>query len=118
MEFLLYSVSHSLSANTRQFPAFPTGNGESVRHGLQQEEVGMTRPALLRQADLKRMAAVAIEHDVCVEVEIDGTIVRVMPTGKHRVIRRVLTREEEAEQALSSWKANRRDKPLPDDFAL
>lgn len=39
----------------------------------------MTRPALLRQADLKRMAAVAKSENVTVEYEIDGVIVRVKP---------------------------------------
>ncbi|WP_414899341.1 hypothetical protein [Rhizobium cremeum] len=78
----------------------------------------MTKPSLVRQADLKRMATIAIEHDVCVEMEVDGTIVRVMPSGKHRIIKRELTREEKADQAWAEWDAQRKSKPLPDDFAL
>lgn len=82
----------------------------------------MTRKSMVTHADLKRMATIANEHDVCVEVEVGETIVRVMPSGKHRVMRRELTREEKAEQALREWdlerSAKRRDKPLPDDFAL
>lgn len=78
----------------------------------------MTRRALLNQADLKRMATIATEHDVCVEIEIDGAIVRVMPACKHRVIKRELTREEQGEQALAKWDAKRIRKPLADDFAL
>jgi hypothetical protein len=49
------------------------------------------------------MATIAIEHDVCVEMEVDGTIVRVMPSGKHRVVKRELTREEKAEEAWAEW---------------
>lgn len=59
----------------------------------------MTSKAFPKIADLKRMATIAIEHDVCVEMEVYGTIVRVMPSGKHRVVKRELTREEKAEEA-------------------
>lgn len=77
----------------------------------------MTRAASIRQADLKRMAAVAVEYGVCVEAELGDMIVRVMPSGTHRTIQRKLTREEEAEAELERWVA-KRAKKLPDDFAL
>ena len=39
----------------------------------------MTTPALVKSADLKRMAAVAKQTGMRVEIEINGTIVRVAP---------------------------------------
>jgi hypothetical protein len=39
----------------------------------------MTSPALVRSADLKRMASIAKAEGVRVEIEIDGKIVRVAP---------------------------------------
>ncbi|QRM44017.1 hypothetical protein [Rhizobium sp. BG4] len=41
----------------------------------------MTATAVVKQSDLKRMAAVANEQNVCVEIEIDGRIVRVLPAA-------------------------------------
>lgn len=46
----------------------------------------MSRATSIRQADLKRMAAIAVEYGVCVEAEIADMVVRVMPSGTHRVI--------------------------------
>lgn len=39
----------------------------------------MTAPALVKQADLKRMAEIAKQQGVRVEIEIDGKIIRVAP---------------------------------------
>ena len=39
----------------------------------------MTRPALVKAADLKRMAAVAKKTGMRVEIEVDGKIIRVAP---------------------------------------
>lgn len=39
----------------------------------------MTTPALVKSADLKRMAAIAKRDGVRVEIEIDGKIIRVAP---------------------------------------
>lgn len=39
----------------------------------------MTTPALVKSADLKRMATVAKRDGVRVEIEIDGKIIRVAP---------------------------------------
>lgn len=42
----------------------------------------MTAIAVVKQSDLKRMAAVANEMNVCVEIEINGQLVRVSPATK------------------------------------
>lgn len=68
----------------------------------------MTRKALLSQSELKKMAGVAKEQDVCIEVEIDGVLIRVMPSGKHRQVQEKPTREDQADEALRAWKASRR----------
>lgn len=39
----------------------------------------MTTPALIKQADLKRMAEIAKTQGVRVEIEIDGKLIRVAP---------------------------------------
>ena len=39
----------------------------------------MTASAVVKQSDLRRMAAVAREYGVCVEMEVHGTIFRVRP---------------------------------------
>jgi len=61
----------------------------------------MTRPALIRQADLKRMAAVANFEGVTVELELEGAIVRVMPFQPPQV-----STEESGEAELARWMAN------------
>ena len=66
----------------------------------------MTRQAFIRQAEMKRMAAVAVEYGVCVEAEIDGMTLRIMPSGTHKVVKRKLTREEQSEAALTKWVEN------------
>ncbi|MGK9055179.1 hypothetical protein QTA58_00100 [Neorhizobium sp. CSC1952] len=76
----------------------------------------MTRKPMISAGELKRMAQVANSEGVTVELERDGTIMRVMPFRPPKMIVPKLSREEEAEAALARWKARR--KPLPDDFAL
>lgn len=61
----------------------------------------MTRPALISQADLKRMAAVANSEGVTVELEREGVIVRVMPFHPPQV-----STEESGEAELARWIAN------------
>ena len=39
----------------------------------------MTTPALVKSADLKRMAAIAKRDGVRVEIEVNGKIIRVAP---------------------------------------
>lgn len=58
------------------------------------------------------MAAVAVEYGVCVEAEVEGMIVRVMPSGTHRTIKRELTREEEGEKAWRDWEVAQAAKKL------
>lgn len=82
------------------------------------DELGLqplTKKALINRADLTRMADIANEKNVTVEIECGDTIIRVMPFHPYQTHRHRLTREEEAEAALLKWK---RSKTLPDDFAL
>lgn len=65
----------------------------------------MTAPALVKSADLKRMAQIAKTSGVRVEIEIDGKIIRVAPDIP------VTHRQEEVDQplptgsnALSEWR--------------
>lgn len=39
----------------------------------------MTAPALIKQAELDRMAVIAKKRGVCVEVEVGGRVFRVSP---------------------------------------
>lgn len=39
----------------------------------------MTTPALVKSADLKRMAAIVAKTGLRVEIEVDGKIIRVAP---------------------------------------
>jgi len=39
----------------------------------------MTSPALLRSADLKRMASIVQKQKVCIEIEIEGKTLRISP---------------------------------------
>ena len=67
----------------------------------------MTRPAFLRHSEMKRMAEIAVEYGVCVEAEVDGTILRVRPSGSHKLVERKLTRDEKAEAAWDEWEARK-----------
>lgn len=67
----------------------------------------MTRKSLVTQAELKRMAEIANAENVTVEVERDGTIIRVMPFHRPRRINEKPSREEEGEAALKKWQAER-----------
>ncbi|MCC2612651.1 hypothetical protein [Neorhizobium petrolearium] len=57
----------------------------------------MTFKALVKTADLKRMASVAKSENVTIELEVDGVIVRVKP---------------------NEVDDDRKHSALPDDFAL
>lgn len=65
----------------------------------------MTKRSLIHLTELKRMAEVANLEGVTVELERDGTILRVTPCGKAHVVNSNLTREEAAEAALNEWLA-------------
>jgi hypothetical protein len=67
----------------------------------------MTKKSLVSVAELKRMAQVANDERVTVEMERDGTIVRVMPFRPAQTIKPKLSREEEAEAGLAQWIADR-----------
>lgn len=67
----------------------------------------MTKKALVSTAELKRMALVANEEGVTVEIEREGTIVRVMPFQPTKTIAPKRSREEEAEAGLAQWLADR-----------
>ena len=78
----------------------------------------MTRRASISQADLKRMAAVAVEFGVCVEADIQGMTVRVMPSGTHRAIRHELTKEDEGQKAWDEWDAARAKRKPKDELSF
>ena len=67
----------------------------------------MTKRALIPQAEMKRMAAIANDYDVCVEVETEGIILRIIPSNQLGGLRPKPTREEEAQAALEGWLAKR-----------
>lgn len=67
----------------------------------------MSRKAIITQAELKRMADVAASEGVTIEVEREGTIVRVMPFKPARVINHKPSREEESQSALKRWVASK-----------
>jgi hypothetical protein len=73
----------------------------------------MTRKSLVTQAELKRMAALANAENVTVEIERDGTIVRVMPFHPTRMMPKP-SREEEAESSLQRWLSDKATRALPD----
>lgn len=51
------------------------------KHTAANETAGyrMTTPALVKSADLKRMAAIVAKTGLRVEIEVDGKIIRVAP---------------------------------------
>ena len=67
----------------------------------------MTRPAFLRQSEMKRMAEIAVEYGVRVEAEVSGMILRVMPSRSHQLVERKPTREETPEAAWDEWMARK-----------
>ncbi|KQQ70942.1 hypothetical protein ASF70_19045 [Rhizobium sp. Leaf321] len=66
----------------------------------------MTRRTIASIAELKRMAQVANEEGVAVELERDGIIVRVMPFQPAQTIGPRQTREEETEGGLTQTLAD------------
>lgn len=71
----------------------------------------MTAPALIKSSDLKRMADVAKEKGVRVEMEIGGRIIRVMPesTEVHSP-ERVDPAVAFGGNSLSEWRARHESK--------
>lgn len=66
----------------------------------------MTKRMLFSVVELKRLADVANSEGVAVEIEREGTIVRVMPFTAARAVKEKPTREDEAEAALAAWQAS------------
>lgn len=65
----------------------------------------MTAPALVKSADLKRMADIALEKGVRVEIEVDGKIIRVAPDiPTIHSSDRVETSLPTGSNALSEWR--------------
>ncbi|WP_189635619.1 hypothetical protein [Rhizobium grahamii] len=71
----------------------------------------MTKKAIISQAELKRMADVATSEGVTIEVEREGTIVRVMPFAPPTTSGQKLMREEESRSALDAWIASHEKTP-------
>jgi len=70
----------------------------------------MTKRAIFTNAELKRMADLANSEGVVVELEREGSIIRVMPFRSSHVIRPKASREREAETALVEWLASQEHK--------
>jgi hypothetical protein len=71
----------------------------------------MTAPALVKSADLKRMADIALEKGVRVEIEIDGKIIRVAPDIPDNHKQTSVDRDVSyGGNSLSEWRARREGK--------
>ncbi len=57
----------------------------------------MTRKALIKESDLRRMAKLAKQHGVVVEQEVDGVIIRVSPFAG------AVSKDEASSAALDKW---------------
>jgi hypothetical protein len=67
----------------------------------------MTRRALFSTSELKRLAEVANAEGVTVELEREGTIIRVMPFTPSRTLKQKPSPEEEGEAAWAAWEASK-----------
>ncbi len=69
----------------------------------------MSASAVVRQSDLRRMAAVAREYGVCVEMEVHGTIIRVRPDTRQ------LTEISEPGRggSLAQWRSRHENLDIP-----
>lgn len=65
----------------------------------------MTKKALVSTAELKRLAQVANSECVTIEVERDGTIVRLMPFAPSELISRHTEANLKPEASLEEWRA-------------
>lgn len=63
----------------------------------------MTRKAFINQADMRRMAAVAKEYGIRVEVEVDGVLVRFAPNNAQR--------QPEEFETFAEWQEWREKQP-------
>lgn len=67
----------------------------------------MSKRTLFSAAEVKRMAQLANDEGVTVEMERDGTTVRMMPFHPARTSRPKLSREAEGEGELAQWISDR-----------
>lgn len=67
----------------------------------------MTKRILFSTIELKRLADVANSERVTIELEREGTTVRVMPFTPARSLIEKPSREEAAEASLAKWQASR-----------
>ncbi|MBB4228513.1 hypothetical protein [Rhizobium mongolense] len=63
----------------------------------------MTKKSFVSQTEMRRMAEVANTEGVTIELEREGTIVRVMPFRPSRIVKPKVSREEEADASLAEW---------------
>lgn len=63
----------------------------------------VTRKVIITQSELKRLANLATAEGVTVEIERDGTTIRIMPFQQMKAGKQTKTREEAAEDALARW---------------
>lgn len=72
----------------------------------------MTAPAAIKQSDIRRMADIATEKGVIVEMEKDGTIIRVMPNiPEIHNAPAVDPEPSPASNGLAAWRARHESKP-------
>ncbi|PDT23888.1 hypothetical protein CO674_10310 [Rhizobium hidalgonense] len=67
----------------------------------------MTKRLLFLISQLKRLAEVSNAENVTIELEREGSPIRVMPFKPARRLKEKPSREEEAEASLAEWQASR-----------
>lgn len=72
----------------------------------------MTRKKIITQAELKRFANLATTEGVTIEIEREGTVIRIMPFQGTVAGRPPRTREEAAEEALANWQISQSSKTI------
>lgn len=70
----------------------------------------MTKKSIITQAEFKRFANLAASEGVTVEIERDGTIIRIMPFQPNKIVKEKESRKEKAERALAEWQEGQKDK--------
>jgi hypothetical protein len=70
----------------------------------------MTRKAIITQAELKRFANLATTEGITIEIEREGTVIRIMPFQETKTGRQPKTREEASEEALAKWQISQSSK--------
>lgn len=72
----------------------------------------MTRKTVITQAELKRFANLATTEGVTIEIEREGTFIRIMPFQGTKAGRQPKTREEAAEETLAKWQISQSSKTI------